>query len=198
MSDRMNDVLAAIDAELNKCICGEPLQPNGPSFDYCSEDCQGNWFERLGAPDEDPGPLSDSIADNLARVAEAGREVVNALSEAFAPLGEAVRSAAELMRRLDTLVAIVPDETERNNYWESAGGDLDRAISLAQLGIPHDLAREHPEMPVEELARLAHCREPGPAEPQTSAGQRAGAMRPIPRLNIRIVHDRPSDARSTT
>lgn len=46
MSDRQNDVLAAIDAELTKCICGAPLRPNGPSLDYCSEDCQEEWQGR--------------------------------------------------------------------------------------------------------------------------------------------------------
>lgn len=52
MSDRQNQVLAAIDAELTKCICGEPLQPNGPSFDYCSEDCQEEWQGRSAGHQE--------------------------------------------------------------------------------------------------------------------------------------------------
>jgi hypothetical protein len=46
MSDRQNDVLARITAELSKCICGDPLRPNGPSLDYCSEDCQEHWQDQ--------------------------------------------------------------------------------------------------------------------------------------------------------
>lgn len=46
MSDRQNDVLAAIDAETTKCICGRTIPADGPSLDYCSEDCQEDWQEQ--------------------------------------------------------------------------------------------------------------------------------------------------------
>lgn len=63
MSDRQNDVLAAIDAELTKCICGEPLRPNGLSLDYCSEACQAHW---LRARDDRPFQLPYDLPGRVA------------------------------------------------------------------------------------------------------------------------------------
>lgn len=60
----------------------------------------------------------------------------------------------EVMKLQDAFKVTVPDETERAAYLESANGDMERAVGLAQFAIPHDLAREHPDMPVLNLARL--------------------------------------------
>jgi len=50
MSDRMNEVLAAIDAETAKCICGNDLTTDGVSLDYCSDVCQYRYYaDRSGA-----------------------------------------------------------------------------------------------------------------------------------------------------
>jgi hypothetical protein len=50
MSDRQNDVLAAIDSQLAKCICGQPIPENGVSLDYCSDVCQYRYTaESVGA-----------------------------------------------------------------------------------------------------------------------------------------------------
>lgn len=46
MSDRQDAVLASIDQTLTECICGQPIPENGPSLDYCSEDCQDEWQGR--------------------------------------------------------------------------------------------------------------------------------------------------------
>lgn len=47
MSDRQNDVLAAIDAETTKCICGRTISADGPSLDYCSYECQYRYAAGL-------------------------------------------------------------------------------------------------------------------------------------------------------
>lgn len=60
----------------------------------------------------------------------------------------------EVMKLQDAFKVTVPDESERAAYLESAGGDMERAIGLARFAIPHGLAREHPDMPVLNLARL--------------------------------------------
>lgn len=53
MSDRMNDVLAKIDAATAKCICGRDVPENGPSLDYCSDVCQYGYTARqVGASSE--------------------------------------------------------------------------------------------------------------------------------------------------
>ncbi|PRY56460.1 hypothetical protein [Glycomyces artemisiae] len=74
MSDRMDEVLAAIDAETGKCICGNPLPADGPSLDYCSDLCQYRFTaESVGAEldrdafDEDDvyqAPVTDGRAIN--------------------------------------------------------------------------------------------------------------------------------------
>jgi hypothetical protein len=54
MSDRMNDVLAAIDAETAKCICGREVPADGPSLDYCSDVCQyGYTAQQVGTEADD-------------------------------------------------------------------------------------------------------------------------------------------------
>jgi hypothetical protein len=54
MSDRLNDVLAAIDAETAKCICGRTVPADGPSLDYCSDSCQyGYTAQQVGAELDD-------------------------------------------------------------------------------------------------------------------------------------------------
>lgn len=60
----------------------------------------------------------------------------------------------EFTKLEDALKVTVPDEAERAAYLDAAGGDMERALGLAQFAIPHDLAREHPDMPVLDLARL--------------------------------------------
>jgi len=54
MSDRQNDVLAAIDAETAKCICGNTIPADGPSLDYCSDVCQyGYTAQQAGTEPDD-------------------------------------------------------------------------------------------------------------------------------------------------
>lgn len=66
MSDRMNDVLAAIDAETAKCICGRAIPTDGPSLDYCSLPCQYRYSASLvgTTPDyENQYQADDEITD---------------------------------------------------------------------------------------------------------------------------------------
>ncbi len=85
MSDRMNDVLAAIDAVTTQCICGRPVPENGPSLDYCSDVCQYGYTARgAGAASElegawrishdvpDGRTLNEQVARELARPALPG------------------------------------------------------------------------------------------------------------------------------
>lgn len=58
MSDRTETVLADIDAELDKCICGNPIPENGPSLDYCSPDCQRRYIIGEAAPGPWPYPAA--------------------------------------------------------------------------------------------------------------------------------------------
>lgn len=67
-----------------------------------------------------------------------------------------VSAAIAHEQRLQTFEVIVPDETERADLLDAAGGDLERAISLAQWGIPPALAREHPNADIHALAHRAH------------------------------------------
>lgn len=152
MSDRQNHVLAAIDGALDDwTVSGDAMRWQPP--------------EQRG-PEEDPGPVPDSLIADLARLSEATRAMGRAIAEPFMGIARAVNAALELERRMDTLEAIVSDETERAAYWNAAGGNLDRAIELAQSGVPVEV-----QAPVQSV-------------PQETT------MRPIPRLNIRIVHDR--------
>lgn len=57
---------------------------------------------------------------------------------------------------LEAFAVTVPDETERAAYLDAAGGRLERAISLAQWGIPPELAAANPDASIHDLARQAH------------------------------------------
>lgn len=54
MSDRQNDVLARIDAETAKCICGRTIPADGPSLDYCSDVCQYRYAAGQAGTEPDP------------------------------------------------------------------------------------------------------------------------------------------------
>ena len=56
MNDQLNDVLAAIDAETAKCICGRAIPDNGPSLDYCSLPCQERFISGLD-------PITEPVHD---------------------------------------------------------------------------------------------------------------------------------------
>lgn len=67
MSDRFNDVLAAIDAETAKCICGRAIPTDGPSLDYCSYECQYRYAAGLN-------PVTEP-AHNVLRSTTNGRTI---------------------------------------------------------------------------------------------------------------------------
>lgn len=106
--------------------------------------------------------MSDKTTDVLRAIDDA-LAWTTARDERAAKLAEALAYAQQDMN----FQAIVPDHNEQIEYIEDAHGDLDRAISLAQLAIPHDLARKHPGVPVTDLARLAHCSDPTDARSTT-------------------------------
>lgn len=67
-----------------------------------------------------------------------------------------LHDAVEHLRLVDTFATVLPDNVERADLLDAAGGDLQRAISLAQWGVPADLARANPGAEVHDLALLAH------------------------------------------
>lgn len=67
-----------------------------------------------------------------------------------------LHDAVEHLRLVDTFATVLPDNVERADLLEAAGGDLQRAISLAQWGVPPELARAQPDAEVHDLARQAH------------------------------------------
>lgn len=84
MSDRMNDVLAAIDAETAKCICGRPVPDDGPSLDYCSPECQYGHAgprssHRLGQGIPDGRTLNEQVARSLTNTIPIGEHFQDAM-----------------------------------------------------------------------------------------------------------------------
>lgn len=75
MSDRQNDVLAAIDAETAKCICGNTIPADGASLDYCSPPCQyGYLASRVGdTPDPEVASSRTTTTDGRAINEEVNR-----------------------------------------------------------------------------------------------------------------------------
>ncbi|MEU5156773.1 hypothetical protein [Glycomyces sp. NPDC021274] len=67
-----------------------------------------------------------------------------------------LHQAVEHLRMVDTFATVLPDPTERAELLDAAGGDLERAISLAQWGIPPGLAKANPDASIHDLARRAH------------------------------------------
>jgi hypothetical protein len=78
------------------------------------------------------------------------------LMEELQPQINAMLWRLETVNQNLALEAVIPDYETRNAYLESTGGDLKRVVSLAQWGIPPELAARHPEMGVLDLARLAN------------------------------------------
>lgn len=67
----MNEVLAAIDTETAKCICGEDVPADGASLDYCSPECQYGYAgprrsDRLGRGLPDGRTLNAQVARSFA------------------------------------------------------------------------------------------------------------------------------------
>jgi hypothetical protein len=145
--NRIDDLLDGVDDDFE--VSGDAMRwapPDGEPDEPCT--CT------VAEPCDQHIPLPpDSFAAEIARIGES--------------LAEAIGAALELERRLDTLAAIVPDQDERDLYWAAAGGDLDRAIELAQSGFK-------PEAP-----------EPKPSQP-------IGSVPAFPRIRLRAVHDRPA------
>ena len=96
----MEDVLAAIDAETAKCICGNPIPASGPSIDYCSLPCQYRYAAGLvgTTPDyENLYDADDETTDGRAINEEVARELAQP-----APVGAAEFHSGDAMRqRLD-------------------------------------------------------------------------------------------------
>jgi hypothetical protein len=97
----MNDILAAIDAETAKCICGNEVPADGASLDYCSPACQYGYSGpsdsyRIGNGIPDGRTLNDQVAAEFARntpVEHSG----DAMHSNYTPdpLTEAIRQAEE-------------------------------------------------------------------------------------------------------
>lgn len=84
MSDRQNDVLAAIDVETVKCICGRPVPDDGPSLDYCSPECQyghagPRGSHRLGHGIPDGRTLNELVARSLTNTIPIGEHYQDAM-----------------------------------------------------------------------------------------------------------------------
>lgn len=169
MSDRMNDVLAAIDAETAKCICGRSIPANGPSIDYCSLPCQYRYAARLvgttpdyenlyDADDEttDGRAINEEVARELARPAPVGAAEFHSGDAMRQRLGQereqshgvdAVRySMAAHLRavtvpiRIDRVREGLAQARDAATAASSTTGDLGRLVAQA-TGIPEDLAR---------------------------------------------------------
>lgn len=79
MSDRQNDVLARIDAETAKCICGQAIPENGVSLDYCSDRCQYGFMAATAGtdPEDDYYSYEPPVTD--------GRAINEELNRRFQP-----------------------------------------------------------------------------------------------------------------
>lgn len=175
--------LKRIDDVLGTCICGVPLTKTGASLDYCTEDCQQEWQANVGRLRNLPGLVKLRRADLYQQIADQacmeGRVVVRvsdgqpdsvvtgAEAEAMFRAGQLrdyssqitpvlVQMALQYRQRMETFEVIVPGDTERADYLEAAGGDIERAISLAQWGIPASLAAANPGESIRDLAYRAH------------------------------------------
>lgn len=75
MTNRLDDVLAAIDAETAKCICGNTIPENGASLDYCSPPCQYRYLaSRVGdTPDPEVASSRTTTTDGRAINEEVNR-----------------------------------------------------------------------------------------------------------------------------
>jgi hypothetical protein len=80
----MNDVLAAIDAEVAKCICGTVVPADGASLDYCSPECQYGYAgprgsHRLGRGLPDGRTLNEQVARSLTNTIPIGEHYQDAM-----------------------------------------------------------------------------------------------------------------------
>ena len=66
-----------------------------------------------------------------------------------------LHEAIEHLRLVGTFATVLPDPAERADLLDAAGGDLQRAISLAQWGIPAQLAAANPGADIHRLASMA-------------------------------------------
>jgi hypothetical protein len=81
----MSDVLAAIDVEVAKCICGTAVPADGASLDYCSPECQYGYAgprgaHRLGRGLPDGRTLNAQVAsilDNSIPIGEHYRDAMH-------------------------------------------------------------------------------------------------------------------------
>jgi hypothetical protein len=90
----VTDILDTIDAAtgaLCACGCARPLDPDGPSAWWATEDCQQTW--QSGRPD-----LADFHAA-LSRVFEAYAAAIRDWVAALSPVVEAFEACAEQPRR---------------------------------------------------------------------------------------------------
>lgn len=84
LSDRLNEVLAAIDAEVAKCICGTVVPADGASLDYCSPACQYGYagprgIYRLGQGLPDGRTLNEQVARSLTNTIPIGEHYQDAM-----------------------------------------------------------------------------------------------------------------------
>lgn len=104
----MNDVLASIDAELTRCICGQPIPEDWVSLDYCSPKCQ---YEAMAAragiePEDDWDEDDELVLMNGREINEAVREQLElTLPTATVALGPPL-SAAPTLGELNRSVTV--------------------------------------------------------------------------------------------
>jgi hypothetical protein len=101
VSDRFNDVLAAIDAETARCICGNHVPTDGASLDYCSPACQYGYSGprdtyRLGQGIPDGPTLNQQVAQHLSNTTPIGDNYRDAMDWAAGETVEAPDPAAEM------------------------------------------------------------------------------------------------------
>jgi hypothetical protein len=132
VSDRMNDVLAAIDAETAKCICGNPIPADGASLDYCSDVCQYRFATGqpiAGVPRPIPQrvqtgrEINRQVADNLAGAAPYG-----AVGHFHDAMRENAATAAPAAMRAPRNISVPDEYFLRSSHPVDSEGPLSRAL----------------------------------------------------------------------
>jgi hypothetical protein len=164
VSDRINNVLAAIDAETAKCICGNDVPADGASLDYCSPACQYGYTgprdsHRLGRGIPDGRTLNQQVAHSLATTIPAEEHYRDAMHE-YAPAQVITRPApprvelippgsAELANAIDLTPFIVSVERAIEAFNELGAAARRPSIDLALVN-QDGVHTEHPPLPEPE------------------------------------------------
>lgn len=149
MSDRLNDILAAIDAETAKCICGRPVPANGPSLDYCSLPCQYRYTAGLVGSTQDYdtlAPSSDSTTDGRTINAQAARGLATPAAAAIGDYGcDAMRHPGATPPQQSTERA--PSEGQMRRFVGFGSGGASYTLSFHASAEPVRASAYHNQPP---------------------------------------------------